>query len=136
MRTDNYLFPTLKRSDDRYSVFESRLRRLSEVSDRNENSLYSPSNSNKMLNCRDIQSMTNQRYLASGWTKSVFSADLRNNSYAVKTVYPEGKDVALCRETGYSFEECLSRASRKVAKEIDLLQKLSHSNIIKVSSEL
>jgi hypothetical protein len=39
-----------------------------------------------MFDCNDILSMTNKHFVASGWTKAVYRGDLKNQSYAIKTV--------------------------------------------------
>lgn len=134
------LFPNGQYPSDKYRIFESRLRKLTEISqDTGLDTEYNefPSHnyiqkSDQTLDCNDILSMTNRRYIASGWTKAVYSGDFRNQSYAIKTVSPQGRDVSACQEKGNSFNVCYEKANRKIIKENSLLMLLSHPNIVKV----
>ncbi|XP_076100653.1 extracellular tyrosine-protein kinase PKDCC-like isoform X1 [Mytilus galloprovincialis] len=122
-------------SMDKYSIFESRLRKLTEVSiDRSVHleHIYTLSRDRASLGCQDIVRMTNYRFLASGWTKAVYSANYNNKTYAVKTVFPQGRDISSCLEEGYLYDKCFYKAAKKLIKEISLLQTLTHPNIIQV----
>lgn len=133
-----YMYPQLQHSVNKYSVFESKLRKLTELSHdtkfdsvNNEFLLHTATN-NDMFDCDDILSMRNKRFVASGWTKAVYRGDLKNQSYAIKTVSPQGTDISSCLDRGYRYHVCYNEAAKKIIKETSLLQRLTHPNIIKV----
>lgn len=70
-------------------------------------------------------------YLATGWTKSVYSVKLRNQSFAMKTVNPNGEDVSRCIASE-TMRDCYEKASSKLLKEVILSRELQHPNIVKV----
>ncbi|XP_046338858.2 extracellular tyrosine-protein kinase PKDCC-like [Haliotis rufescens] len=132
-----------KTINNQYFVFESRLRKLME--DTREN-VYAeglssshtpqiqgtPVTGDSMLNCNDIENITEREFIASGWTKAVFKGKYKGRSMAVKTVYIGGQDINTCIQQGVSMEECYHRAAQKIVKEIVVLQALPHENVIKV----
>ena len=92
--------------------------------------------STRMYNCADIDKIHIERYISSGWTKSVFKGVYRNKSMALKTVDINGQEVTSCVNGGQSPQRCYKRAARKIVKEIILLRALVHENIIQVSMRM
>jgi len=83
------------------------------------------------LNCSLIDTLTDRKFVAYGWTKVVYRAFLPpgNAHVAIKTVNSYGKDVVDCsgKEPGFA---CHNKAVDKLAKEIHLLRNLHHQSII------
>lgn len=93
----------------------------------------------ELLGCDSLSSLANIQFVATGWTKSAYRAVLKNGqSVAVKTVNAQGHDVAEClkqfktEETDRALPECYMLASAKILREIYLLSKLDHQNVIKM----
>ena len=91
-----------------------------------------PSMADDLLDCDQIKNITDQKYIASGWTKAVFKGMYKGKPVAIKTVDAGGQDIKSCMEKIMSFEECYQRAAHKIIKEILVLQALPHENVIKV----
>jgi len=137
-----------QQSHHEYFVMESRLRKLLEnnaesYSGNASKSVFSryldfssssSSSGLVMLDCGQIESISDREYVASGWTKSVFRGYYGHRSVALKTVDIGGQDVTACMDSGSSLQFCYHRAAQKIVKEIVLLQALSHDNVIQVSS--
>jgi hypothetical protein len=70
-----------------------------------------------VFDCDDILSMTNKHFVASGWTKAVYRGDLKNQSYAIKTVSPQGTDISSCLDRGHRYDVCYNEAAKKIIKE-------------------
>ncbi|KAK6181547.1 hypothetical protein SNE40_009378 [Patella caerulea] len=128
---------------DQYSVFESRLRKLMEnTQDSGRGDIFThhlsttetkfDKNGNRLLNCGDIDNITDKEYIASGWTKAVYKGIYKGSPVAVKTVDIRGQDVGSCVEQGRTVEDCYWKAAQKIINEIVILQGIPHDNIIKV----
>lgn len=134
-----------QQSHHEYFVMESRLRKLLENSadsysgntSRSVFSRYLDFSSTAgpvMLDCGEIDTISDREYVASGWTKSVFRGYYGHRSVALKTVDIGGQDVTACVDNGSSLQFCYHRAAQKIVKEIVLLQALAHDNVIQVST--
>lgn len=88
------------------------------------------------LGCRDISNITNVHYLGSGYTKAVYKAELNGSlAVALKSVDFGGHDIDNCVKVYGSLEDCYRLASYKIIKEMILLQRLRHANILQVRWE-
>ncbi|XP_053314896.1 extracellular tyrosine-protein kinase PKDCC [Spea bombifrons] len=86
-----------------------------------------------LLGCRDISNGTNVRYLGSGYTKAVYKSVLNDTlSVALKSVDFGGHDIQNCVKQYVTLEECYRLASFKIVKEMILLQRLQHPNILQL----
>lgn len=125
---------------ENYNGFERRLRKLMEKS--SESGLYGmrmegTSQLDKpptkdFIGCDEIVNITDRKYLASGWTKAVYSGKYKGKSIAIKTVDIKGQDVSTCVSRGFTASYCYNKAAQKIVKEILVLQALAHDNVIKV----
>uniref|UniRef100_A0A670I5S7 Protein kinase domain containing, cytoplasmic n=1 Tax=Podarcis muralis TaxID=64176 RepID=A0A670I5S7_PODMU len=89
------------------------------------------------LGCRDIGNVSNVHYLGSGYTKAVYRAVLnRSLAVALKSVDFGGHDIDNCVKLYASLEGCYRLASYKIAKEMVLLQRLRHPNILQICFSL
>lgn len=124
---------------------ESRLRKLMEITPDSAYSVNATSalisryldfstSGPAMLDCRTIDNIKDREYVASGWTKAVFSGVHAGRKVALKTVDIGGQDVMACMDGGGSLQQCYHRAAQKIVKEIVLLQALAHDNVIQVRS--
>ncbi|TRY85634.1 hypothetical protein DNTS_008795 [Danionella cerebrum] len=86
-----------------------------------------------VLGCGSIENVTHVRYLGSGYTKAVYKANL-NGSFAValKSVDFGGHDMENCVKKYATTAECYKLASFKIIKEMTLMERLQHPNILKV----
>lgn len=85
-----------------------------------------------LLNCTLLDRLSYQHFLAHGWTKIVHQARLDNGlNIAIKTVNLNGKDVTDCSRT-LPLLDCHNKATDKLLREIQLLKKLRHENIIQL----
>ncbi|KAJ7341128.1 hypothetical protein JRQ81_004891 [Phrynocephalus forsythii] len=85
------------------------------------------------LGCRDIHNVTDVHYLGSGYTKAVYKAVLnRSLAVALKSVDFGGHDIDNCVKLYRSLEDCYRLASYKIVKEMVLLQRLRHPNILQL----
>ncbi|OCT79359.1 extracellular tyrosine-protein kinase PKDCC [Xenopus laevis] len=83
------------------------------------------------LSCRHIS--TDLRYLGSGYTKSVYKSLLNGSvSVALKSVDFGGHDIQNCVRLYQRLEDCYRLASFKILKEMILLQRLQHPNILQL----
>lgn len=86
-----------------------------------------------MLDCSSIDNVTNIQYLGSGYTKAVYKAALNNSlSVALKSVDFGGHDMENCVKKYGSPGDCYRLASFKIVKEMTLMERLQHPNILKV----
>lgn len=92
-------------------------------------------NGTPMLGCSSIDNVTNVQYLGSGYTKAVYKAALNNSfSVALKSVDFGGHDMENCVKKYGSAVDCYRLASFKIVKEMTLMERLQHPNILKVIS--
>ncbi|XP_070597435.1 extracellular tyrosine-protein kinase PKDCC isoform X2 [Erythrolamprus reginae] len=85
------------------------------------------------LGCRDISNVTEVRYVGSGYTKAVYKAVLNQSlAVALKSVDFAGHDIDNCVRLYGSLEDCYRLASYKIIKEMVLLQRLRHPNILQL----
>uniref|UniRef100_A0ACB8GAZ4 Uncharacterized protein n=1 Tax=Sphaerodactylus townsendi TaxID=933632 RepID=A0ACB8GAZ4_9SAUR len=83
------------------------------------------------LGCRDIGNVTGVHYLGSGYTKAVYKAVLnRSLAVALKSVDFGGHDIDHCLKLFGALEDCYRLASYKLIKEMILLQRLRHPNVL------
>ena len=87
----------------------------------------------KYSNCSQILRNHTWTYVASGWTKAVYSGVYKKKEAALKTVDIFGHDVTMCIQNGETKASCVYKAEQKIAREISLLRKLRHANIVQVS---
>ncbi|XP_067844926.1 extracellular tyrosine-protein kinase PKDCC-like isoform X2 [Heptranchias perlo] len=85
------------------------------------------------LSCPDINNASSVHYLGSGYTKAVYKAVLNETlAVALKSVDFGGHDMENCVKQYGTLEDCYRLASYKLVKEMTLLQRLQHSNILKL----
>ncbi|XP_072436792.1 extracellular tyrosine-protein kinase PKDCC [Chiloscyllium punctatum] len=85
------------------------------------------------LGCPDINNASSVHYLGSGYTKAVYKAVLNETlAVALKSVDFGGHDMENCVKQYGALEDCYRLASYKLVKEMTLLQRLQHSNILKL----
>ncbi|XP_063774385.1 extracellular tyrosine-protein kinase PKDCC [Pseudophryne corroboree] len=86
-----------------------------------------------LLGCQDISKGTDVRYLGSGYTKAVYRLVLNDTvSVALKSVDFGGHDIQNCVKHYRTLEDCYRLASFKIVKEMILLQRLQHPNILQL----
>ncbi|MGH0189231.1 UNVERIFIED_CONTAM: hypothetical protein FKN15_034131 [Acipenser sinensis] len=87
--------------------------------------------------CEELRSMRHFEFLGSGYTKLVLKGVLPNDTaVALKSVNPQGVDMKRCVEGFGDVEGCYRLVSYKLIKEIVLLQRLQHPNVVKVCMSL
>ncbi|XP_078085838.1 extracellular tyrosine-protein kinase PKDCC [Mustelus asterias] len=85
------------------------------------------------LGCPHINNASSVHYLGSGYTKAVYKAVLNETlAVALKSVDFGGHDMENCVKQYGTLEDCYRLASYKLVKEMTLLQRLQHSNILKL----
>ncbi|XP_019404113.1 PREDICTED: extracellular tyrosine-protein kinase PKDCC, partial [Crocodylus porosus] len=83
--------------------------------------------------CRQLRRAAGLRYLGSGYTKAVHRAALnRSLAVALKSVDLGGHDVQRCAERAGPRGDCYRLASYKLVKEMILLQRLRHRNVLRL----
>ncbi|KTG04447.1 hypothetical protein cypCar_00045208 [Cyprinus carpio] len=86
-----------------------------------------------VLGCSSIDNVTNVQYLGSGYTKAVYKATLNSSfSVALKSVDFGGHDMENCVKKYGSSTDCYKLASFKIVKEMTLMERLQHPNILKL----
>ncbi|KAG7462628.1 hypothetical protein MATL_G00186840 [Megalops atlanticus] len=90
-------------------------------------------NGTPMLGCSSIDNVTDVQYLGSGYTKAVYKAALNSSlSVALKSVDFGGHDMENCVKKYGSTGDCYRLASFKIVKEMTLMERLQHPNILKL----
>ncbi|XP_060735280.1 extracellular tyrosine-protein kinase PKDCC [Tachysurus vachellii] len=88
------------------------------------------------LGCSDLSSWTVVDVLGAGYTKTVLKVVLPQGSeVALKTVNDQGTDMRSCLEDFRDPQGCQDLVSYKLRKEIILLQRLQHPNIVKLKGQ-
>lgn len=86
-----------------------------------------------MVACDQLDDMKVVDFLGSGYTKFVVKADLPDGlTIALKSINDQGTDMRKCLEEFKDPVGCHELVSFKLKKEIILLQRLQHPNIVKV----
>ena len=90
--------------------------------------------SNEELNCSSLDQVNDLKFIAAGWTKSTFKIHINKRNVSMKIINIEGRDMSVCmlEDDKYRYD-CYLAAASKLLREISVLQKLSHANVIKVS---
>lgn len=85
------------------------------------------------LGCAALQRASSVQFVGSGYTKAVYRAELNASfSVALKSVDLNGHDMESCVKRYSSAEDCYRLASFKIIKEMTLMERLQHPNILKV----
>ncbi|XP_018621759.1 extracellular tyrosine-protein kinase PKDCC [Scleropages formosus] len=92
-----------------------------------------PDNGTQALGCSSIENVTSVQYLGSGYTKAVYKVVLNSSlAVALKSVDFGGHDMENCVKKYSSVEDCYRLASFKIVKEMTLMERLRHSNVLKL----
>uniref|UniRef100_H3ARN9 Extracellular tyrosine-protein kinase PKDCC n=1 Tax=Latimeria chalumnae TaxID=7897 RepID=H3ARN9_LATCH len=85
------------------------------------------------LGCDEFSKVAGVEFIRSGYTKTVLKGVLpQGTAIAIKSINGEGNDMKRCVQRHGDVEGCYSLASYKLVKEIVLLHKLKHPNIIQL----
>lgn len=85
------------------------------------------------LGCGALERASSVQFVGSGYTKAVYRAELNTSfSVALKSVDLNGHDMESCVKRYSSAEDCYRLASFKIIKEMTLMERLQHPNILKV----
>lgn len=85
------------------------------------------------VGCSDLSGVTVVDFLGAGYTKTVLKVVLAQGlEVALKTVNHQGTDMRSCLEDFRDPAGCQDLVSFKLRKEIILLQRLQHPNIVEV----
>ncbi|XP_038816340.1 extracellular tyrosine-protein kinase PKDCC isoform X1 [Salvelinus namaycush] len=126
----------IERTDNQQTHFQNRLSPSTYMQTKSRKDLTMNSrsiNSTPMLDCSSIDNVTNVQYLGSGYTKAVYKAALNNSlSVALKSVDFGGHDMENCVKKYGSPGDCYRLASFKIVKEMTLMERLQHPNILKL----
>ncbi|KAK6293492.1 hypothetical protein J4Q44_G00358180 [Coregonus suidteri] len=126
----------IERTENRQTHFQNRLSPSThtQTKSRKDFTMNSRSiNGTPMLGCSSIDNVTNVQYLGSGYTKAVYKAALNNSlSVALKSVDFGGHDMENCVKKYASPGDCYRLASFKIVKEMTLMERLQHPNILKL----
>lgn len=87
------------------------------------------------IGCEELSDIKAVDFLGSGYTKTVLKAALPHGLFvALKSVNHQGTDMRLCMDDFQDSQGCHELVSFKLRKEIVLLQKLQHPNIVEVKT--
>lgn len=85
------------------------------------------------IGCEELSGIKAVDFLGAGYTKTVLKAALPQGLFvALKSVNHQGTDMRLCMEDFLDSQGCHELVSFKLRKEIVLLQRLQHPNIVEV----
>ncbi|XP_017320497.1 extracellular tyrosine-protein kinase PKDCC [Ictalurus punctatus] len=85
------------------------------------------------LGCGTLERASSVQFVGSGYTKAVYRAELNTSfSVALKSVDLSGHDMESCVKRYSSAEDCYRLASFKIIKEMTLMERLQHPNILKL----
>ncbi|XP_060781565.1 extracellular tyrosine-protein kinase PKDCC isoform X2 [Neoarius graeffei] len=85
------------------------------------------------LGCGALERPSSVQFVGSGYTKAVYRAELNTSfSVALKSVDLTGHDMESCVKRYSSAEDCYRLASFKIIKEMTLMERLQHPNILKL----
>ncbi|MCI4376626.1 hypothetical protein PGIGA_G00190590 [Pangasianodon gigas] len=85
------------------------------------------------LGCGALERASSVQFVGSGYTKAVYRAELNTSfSVALKSVDLSGHDMESCVKRYSSAEDCYRLASFKIIKEMTLMERLQHPNILKL----
>ncbi|XP_062863744.1 extracellular tyrosine-protein kinase PKDCC [Trichomycterus rosablanca] len=88
------------------------------------------------IGCSELSGMTVVDFLGAGYTKTVLKVLLSHGmEVALKTVNDQGTDMRSCMEDFRDQQGCQDLVSFKLRKEIILLQRLQHPNIVKLKGQ-
>ncbi|KAL0964347.1 hypothetical protein UPYG_G00322610 [Umbra pygmaea] len=122
----------IERTDNRQTHFQNRLSPMKYMHSKSQKGETINSNT-PMLGCSSMDNVTNVQYLGSGYTKAVYKAALNNSlSVALKSVDFGGHDMENCVKKYGSAGDCYRLASFKIVKEMTLMERLQHPNILKL----
>lgn len=86
------------------------------------------------LDCGSLESASSLQFVGSGYTKAVYRAELNHSlSVALKSVDLAGHDMESCVKRYGSAEDCYRLAAFKIIKEMTLMERLQHPNILTVN---
>ncbi|XP_066535581.1 extracellular tyrosine-protein kinase PKDCC isoform X1 [Hoplias malabaricus] len=87
----------------------------------------------RRLGCSSIDSLSDVQFVGSGYTKAVYRAALNSSlAVALKSVHFSGHDMEECVRRYGSARDCYTLASVKLLKEMALMERLRHPNILKL----
>uniref|UniRef100_A0A672RD29 Extracellular tyrosine-protein kinase PKDCC n=1 Tax=Sinocyclocheilus grahami TaxID=75366 RepID=A0A672RD29_SINGR len=99
-------------------------------------SLDNPVTAKTDIGCEELSGIKVVDFLGSGYTKTVLKAALPQGLFvALKSVNHQGTDLRLCMEDFQDSQGCLELVSFKLRKEIVLLQRLQHPNIVELKGQ-
>ncbi|KAI4872251.1 hypothetical protein NFI96_034403 [Prochilodus magdalenae] len=88
------------------------------------------------IGCSELSGMAVVDFLGAGYTKTVLKVVLQQGSaVALKSVNEQGTDMRSCLEDFRDPQGCQELVSFKLQKEIILLQRLQHPNIVKLRGQ-
>ncbi|XP_036450021.1 extracellular tyrosine-protein kinase PKDCC [Colossoma macropomum] len=88
------------------------------------------------IGCSELSGMTVVDFLGAGYTKTVLKVVLQQGTdVALKSVNEQGTDMRSCLEDFRDPQSCQELVSFKLRKEIVLLQRLQHPNIVKLRGQ-
>ncbi|KAG9268111.1 extracellular tyrosine-protein kinase PKDCC-like [Astyanax mexicanus] len=88
------------------------------------------------IGCSDLSGMTVVDLLGSGYTKTVLKVLTQQGSaVALKSVNEQGSDMRTCLEDFRDPQGCQELVSFKLRKEVILLQRLKHPNIVELRGQ-
>ncbi|XP_056122365.1 extracellular tyrosine-protein kinase PKDCC [Rhinichthys klamathensis goyatoka] len=93
-------------------------------------------NAKTVIGCEELSGIKAVDFLGSGYTKTVLKAELPQGLFvALKSVNHQGTDMRLCMDDFKDSQGCHELVSFKLRKEIVLLQRLQHPNIVELKGQ-